>query len=105
VIEPQLTARCQLASSELALIRSVLERHPEITRAILFGSRAKGTAKPGSDIDLALAGAPSPLAAQAIASELEDLPLPYRFDVVSLGDLAAGPLLEHIERVGVQIYG
>ena len=37
-------------------IRAVLVRHPSVTRAVLFGSRAKGNFREGSDIDLALEG-------------------------------------------------
>jgi uncharacterized protein len=45
-----------LNPAELALLRSVFQRHPEITVVKLFGSRAKGTHAPSSDIDLALWG-------------------------------------------------
>jgi hypothetical protein len=44
------------------------------------------------------------LGAEAIAAELEELPLPYRFDVQALEQITFLPLLEHIERVGVVIY-
>ena len=64
-----------LASSELALLRSVFRRHPEITEVRLFGSRAKGTHSFRSDIDLAIWGNVGRLQAQAIAAELDDLPL------------------------------
>ncbi len=37
-------------------ISHVLARYPEIERAVIYGSRAKGNFKPGSDIDLALIG-------------------------------------------------
>jgi len=94
-----------LSPAELELIRSVLSRHPEITGAILFGSRAKGTARPASDVDLALEGITDPLQAEAVASDLEELPLPYRFDVQALAAIRHRPLLEHIERVGVRIHG
>ncbi|HKH44239.1 MAG TPA: nucleotidyltransferase domain-containing protein [Thermoanaerobaculia bacterium] len=94
-----------LSPRELDLIRTVLARHPAITGAILFGSRAKGTAQPASDIDLALEGVDDPLQAEAIASELEELPLPYRFDVKALAAIRHRPLLEHIARVGVRIHG
>jgi uncharacterized protein len=43
----------QLDSRELKLICSVLVNHASVTGAILFGSRAKGTATPSSDVDLA----------------------------------------------------
>ncbi len=95
--------RTGLSPRELALIRSVLARHPDITGAVLFGSRAKGTAATASDIDLALAGIDDPLRAEAIARELEELPLPYRFDVKALAAIAYPPLLDHIARVGIRI--
>ncbi|MEZ4651196.1 MAG: nucleotidyltransferase domain-containing protein [Candidatus Eisenbacteria bacterium] len=94
-----------LDPTALDLIRSVLSRHPKVTGAILFGSRAKGTARPASDVDLALEGVETPLAAEAIAAELEELPLPYHFDVQALSAIRHTPLREHIERVGVRILG
>ena len=60
-----------LTDREMDLIRGVLKRHGEITGAVMFGSRAKGTASPASDIDLALEGIEDELAADAIAAELK----------------------------------
>jgi predicted nucleotidyltransferase len=96
--------RAPLVASELELVLSVLRQHPEIESAILFGSRAKGTHSDRSDVDLALAGSLGDLGAEAIAAELEALPLPYRFDVHALAAITHTPLLEHIERVGMVIY-
>jgi predicted nucleotidyltransferase len=93
-----------LVASELELVLSVLRQHPEIESATLFGSRAKGTHSDRSDVDLALAGSLGALGAEAIAAELEELPLPYRFDVQALTAITYPPLLEHIERVGKVIY-
>ena len=70
----------------------------------LFGSRVKGTWQSGSDIDLALVGVREPLRVEAIAEELEELPLPYRFDVKAYDAIAYAPLREHIARVGVTLY-
>ena len=92
-----------LTDHELALIREVLARHSSIAGAIVFGSRAMGTARPESDIDLALEGIDDPLEAQAIANELEELPLPYRFDVTALDAVRIPSLREHIKRVGIRI--
>lgn len=92
-----------LTTSEVELIRSVLSCHVYVTRAVVYGSRAKGTYKPNSDIDIALDGNISPLQAESIAGDLEELPLPYRFDVVALPHVANTALREHIERVGVEI--
>ena len=93
-----------LQPAELALVRSVLRQHPEVHSATLFGSRAKGSHHERSDVDLALSGELGPLGAEAIAAELEELPLPYRFDVQALEQITFAPLLEHIQRVGVVIY-
>jgi predicted nucleotidyltransferase len=93
-----------LQPSELDLVRSVLRLHPEVHSATLFGSRAKGTHSDRSDVDLALSGNLEALGAAAIAAELEELPLPYRFDVQALEQITLEPLLEHIERVGIEIY-
>ncbi len=99
-----MTATPQLGRRELALIDAVLSRHPQVTAGILFGSRAKGTATATSDIDLALEGLDDALQAEAITSELEELPLPFRFDVKALDVLRHLALREHIARVGIRIY-
>jgi predicted nucleotidyltransferase len=93
-----------LVPRDLELVLSVLRHHPEVESATLFGSRAKGTHTPRSDVDLALAGSLGALEAEAIAAELEELPLPYRFDVHALAAISHAPLLEHIARVGLVIY-
>jgi predicted nucleotidyltransferase len=93
-----------LQPAELELVRSVLRQHPEVVSATLFGSRSKGTHTPRSDVDLALAGPLEALGAEAIAAELEELPLPYRFDVHALAAITHAPLLAHIARVGMVIY-
>ena len=62
----------------------------------LFGSRAKGTHSVRSDVD--------PLRAEALAAELDELPLPYRFEVQSFEHITHRPLREHIERVGIPLY-
>ncbi|MHB8834812.1 MAG: nucleotidyltransferase domain-containing protein [Candidatus Methylomirabilia bacterium] len=98
-------ASISLTDREMDLIRGVLKRHGEITGAVMFGSRAKGTASPASDIDLALEGIEDELAAEAIAAELDDLPLPYRFDVKAMVAIQSQALREHIDRVGVKIHG
>lgn len=86
-------------------INGVLARYPEIDRAILYGSRAKGTYRQGSDIDLTLIGpglAYSQL--QRIETEIDDLLLPYTVDLSLHHQLTSPDLLAHIERVGVVFY-
>jgi predicted nucleotidyltransferase len=93
-----------LTPAELELLRSVFRRHPEIRTVKLFGSRAKGTHTARSDIDLALWGEVDALRSAAIAAELDELPLPYTYDVRPFASLSLPSLREHIERVGVAIY-
>ena len=93
-----------LKPSELDLMRSIFRRHPEVTSATLFGSRAKGTHSERSDVDVVVTGSVEPLRAEAIAAELDELPLPYRFEVQPLEHIHYRPLLEHIQRVGILIY-
>ena len=86
------------------MVRKVFQLHPEVESATLFGSRAKDTHSARSDVDLVVAGNVEPLRAEAIASELDELPLPYRFEVQPLAHVQYRPLLEHIQRVGILIY-
>lgn len=93
-----------LTGRELSLIVGVFRRHPEIVSAKLFGSRAKGTSTPRSDVDLAVWGDIDALQAEAIAAELDELPLPYRFEVKPFALIKLRTLREHIERVGIPVY-
>lgn len=93
-----------LTSRELGLITGVLRHYPEVASAFLFGSRAKGTHTDRSDVDLALGGTVSSILSETIALELDELPLPYRFDVIPLEKTASPALREHIARVGISIY-
>jgi predicted nucleotidyltransferase len=99
-----MSAAPALAPRVVALVRDVLARHPGVREAVLFGSRAKGTAKPSSDVDLALLRDVPPLELARIAGELDELPLPLRFDVQALDRIAHEGLREHIARVGVRVY-
>lgn len=93
-----------LAPAELELLCTVFRDHPEIRAVRLFGSRAKGTHTARSDVDLALWGDVDALQAEQIAAELDDLPLPYRYEVKPFDSIKLRPLREHIERVGIPLY-
>jgi uncharacterized protein len=93
-----------LRPDELRCIRAVFRAAPDVAEVRLYGSRANGTSQPGSDIDLALVGVADPLRAEAIAEQLDELPLPYRFDVRAYDAIGDAPLREHIARVGVTLY-
>jgi predicted nucleotidyltransferase len=93
-----------LAPAEIVMLRSVLRRPQKVTEARLFGSRAKGTHTGRSDVDLALFGDLNHLEGQAVAAKLDDLPLPYKFDVQVFDLIHDKQLREHIQRVGVLLY-
>lgn len=94
-----------LSERAIAQIRAVFSNHPEVEKVILYGSRAKGNYKPGSDIDLTLLGTELTLAiVEQIQSELEEGPLPYRFDLSIFSQITHSDLIEHIQRVGVVFY-
>jgi uncharacterized protein len=90
-----------LSPRTLDQLRGVLDKHAGIHRAIIYGSRAKGNFRPGSDIDLTL-DAPGLIFSELlrINGELDDLMLPYTIDLSLLGQIDNPSLLSHIERVG-----
>lgn len=85
-------------------INRVLTRFPEVSRAVLYGSRAKGNHKPGSDIDLTLFGDISWELCASIADALDDLLLPYSIDLSVFALLNHPELEAHIQRVGLVFY-
>jgi len=90
-----------LNEKDIVKIQSVLALNSEVEKVILYGSRAKGTFKPASDIDLTLFGKELNLTIQQkIENELDDLLLPYKFDISIYHQIANKELVEHIERVG-----
>lgn len=95
-----------LKEEDLAHIIMVIKMFPEIDKAVIFGSRAKGTNKNGSDVDLAILG--EKITFDTIAklhSLLEDQsPMPYLFDIIDYTHLKHGELKRHIERAGKTIY-
>ena len=94
-----------LKDSTVEQIRSVLGHHPEVEEAILYGSRAKGNFKDGSDIDLTLRGVNLALRElNAIELELDDLLLPYEIDLSIYDQIENSELLDHIRRVGKVFY-
>jgi len=86
-------------------ILSVLQKFPEIEKAIVFGSRAMGNFKKASDVDLAIAGK-NITAKTAIRLRFqlnEELPLPYFFDVVVYEKIATDKFKQHIDEHGVAL--
>ena len=94
-----------LDDGDLKLIIDILKSNKKISTAILFGSRAKGSFEPGSDIDIAIKG--SELNLNSIIElkiSLDDLLLPYKFDIVIYDRISEPALLDHINRVGIRLF-
>jgi predicted nucleotidyltransferase len=86
-------------------IIAVLSSFSAIDKAILYGSRAKGNYKSGSDIDLCLSGSAIDQSyLQQIDLALDDLLLPYTFDLSSYERLTNRDLIAHIDRCGVVFF-
>ncbi len=94
-----------LKKETIEKIIEIFERHDEIEEVILYGSRAKGNFKPGSDIDLTLIGNRLNLAVlNKISLELDDLLLPFTFDLSLFHHIKQPDLIDHIQRVGKVFY-
>lgn len=94
-----------LSKETIEKINLVFHHFDEIEAAILYGSRAKGNFKPGSDIDLVLKGERLNLfVLNRISLELDDLLLPYTFDVSIYHNIDNPDLKDHIALVGIIFY-
>lgn len=94
-----------LSNTVVKKIQQVLSEHPDVQKAVLYGSRAMGNYKPGSDIDLTLEGDALTLQQlNAIGNEIDDLLLPYELDLSIYHQIDSPDLLEHIKRVGEMFY-
>ena len=86
-------------------IKQVFKKYEEVEEAILYGSRAKGNHKPGSDIDVTLEGKNLNLRLlNKISLELDDLPIPYTVELSIYSYIENPDLIAHIERVGRSFY-
>jgi len=95
-----------LLEKDVNYIIDTLSKFPEIEKGIIFGSRAMGNYKKGSDIDLALVG-------EKITDNIlykvndylnEVYPIPYFFDIVHYNNINNEKLTKHIEDCGKIIY-
>lgn len=94
-----------LKEEQWEMLRNVFAKNSRIEKVILYGSRAKGTYKPFSDVDITLVG--TDLSMNDLAdtiNAIDDLLLPYIFDVSLYQKLKSPELLSHISRRGVEIY-
>jgi uncharacterized protein len=86
------------------LITDIFKRHPQVERVEVFGSRAMGNYEDSSDIDLVLWGDVDTRLQGEIMLELDELPLPYTFDVKIYHTINHQPLKEHIDKYAKLLY-
>ena len=94
-----------LSPRALSLLRGLFAAYPEVNRAIVYGSRAMGNYRNGSDIDITL-DAPGMENARFLhlCSAADDLMLPWMMDLSLLSHINNPALLDHINRVGKPLW-
>ena len=94
-----------LKQNQINAINCIFKEFNAIERVIIYGSRAKGTYKPGSDIDLVIEGNDLTFSElMSVENKLDDLLLPYKIDLSKKTSISSEELLKHIQRVGKVFY-
>ena len=95
-----------LLDSDIEAIIRIMIKHANVEHALIFGSRAKGNYKHGSDVDIALKGSELDFDTLAKISYLlnEESAIPYKFDLLDYHNIKEPALKNHIDRVGIEIY-
>jgi len=96
---------CGLTDIELSKLHDVFSQYEDIEKVVLYGSRAKGNYKPFSDVDISLVGDTlTHNRCNQLSTDIDDLLLPYQFDISIFHTLKNPDLIDHIKRVGITIY-
>ena len=99
------STRFGLKDDTIAKIQGVFASHPQVDKAVIYGSRAKGNQKNGSDIDLTLHGKELTLnILYKIMEDIDELLLPYTIDLSIFHELSDPDFIDHIQRVGITFY-
>lgn len=94
-----------LSQRDKLTINDILSKYSEIKAVRLFGSRAKGNFKPGSDIDLVIMNKQvDSITILRLLSDFEESTLPYFVDVIHYPSLQDSSLKEHIDRISIPFY-
>lgn len=95
-----------LKNEDIENITSILKKENSVESAYLFGSRAKGNYKNGSDVDIVLKGKQIDHQVINHISYIlnEETLMPYRFDVINYDKIKNRELLSHIDRNGMLIF-
>lgn len=94
-----------LKDETIAKIQSAFVKYPEIEKVVIYGSRAKGNYRNGSDIDITLFGKMLTRDIKLkLMNDIDELNTPYMFDISIYDSLSSDSLKEHIDRVGLVFY-
>ncbi|MDA9231017.1 nucleotidyltransferase domain-containing protein [Rickettsiales bacterium] len=93
-----------LSESNIKIILEILRKYQLIEKVVIYGSRAKGNYKDGSDIDLVIFGDNLDNYLSKISSDFDDSLLPYKIDLSIFSDINNESLRDHIKRVGKVFY-
>ena len=93
-----------LSDSTISLINEIFSKCSGIEKVLIYGSRARGDYRNGSDIDLTIIGDISFDDKMRISGQIDDLPIPYMCDLSILREIRNENLIEHIGRVGQIFY-
>jgi len=94
-----------LSSEVIDRINAVFSKYSQIESTLIYGSRAMGNFRPTSDVDLSLLGKNIGLSLLTkIEFDLDDLMLPYKFDISVYDKITDPEFMDHIKRVGKEIY-
>jgi predicted nucleotidyltransferase len=97
--------RFGLKPEQIDSICQCFAQYPAIEQVILYGSRAKGNFKNGSDIDLTIIDANAAFSELAqLENKLDDLLLPFKIDLSLKRHISNSALLSHIDRIGKVFY-
>lgn len=90
-----------LSKNTTQILKDFWSKYPQIEQVKIYGSRAKGNFKEGSDIDFAIFGELDETLILKISGEMEELPLPYKFDITGYSLIENPKLKDHIDRIGL----
>ncbi|MBU9723492.1 MULTISPECIES: nucleotidyltransferase domain-containing protein [Bacillaceae] len=96
-----------LREEDIQYIKDILAKYNEVEKAYIFGSRAIGNHKKGSDVDIAIVGSNINSSTVATLDESlnEESPLPYFFDIIHYDVLSNKKLKQHIDTEGKTLIG
>lgn len=94
-----------LNENTLIQLKQLFQKYNQIEEVILYGSRAKGNYSEGSDVDLVLKGSTIEFEnLRQLQHDIDNLLLPWLFDIGIFKEIKNKELIDHIQRVGIPIY-